>query len=52
MAGVIHMIEYMREQGKQPVWGAEESNRASMNLAAKLGFVEADRITVIQPKEL
>jgi RimJ/RimL family protein N-acetyltransferase len=31
------------------VWGAVESNAASMNLAAKLGFVPVDRIFVFEP---
>ncbi len=46
---VAFMIRYMHERGKQPVWGALESNRASLNLAAKLGFVPVDRIVVFEP---
>ena len=43
---VAFLIDYMRERGKEPVWGAEESNIVSMRLAAKLGFVPADRLMV------
>jgi RimJ/RimL family protein N-acetyltransferase len=45
-AAVRFMIEYMRGEGRDPVWGALESNRASLRLAAKLGFVPVDRIVV------
>ena len=40
------MINRMLESGKRPVWGALESNTASRTLAARLGFVETDRLTV------
>jgi hypothetical protein len=40
------MITRLREFGKWPVWGALESNQASRALAARLGFIEADRLTV------
>ncbi len=33
------MIRYMLKKGKQPSWGALESNISSLNLAQKLGFV-------------
>jgi hypothetical protein len=36
----------MAERGKEPVWGAEESNAASMGLAAKLGFRPVERLIV------
>lgn len=45
---VAYLIEHMSRQDKQPVWGAEEINVASMKLAAKLGFVVVDRIMVFQ----
>jgi GNAT superfamily N-acetyltransferase len=32
------MIELMRRDGREPIWGALESNTASLRLAAKLGF--------------
>ncbi|MBL8228827.1 MAG: GNAT family N-acetyltransferase [Bryobacterales bacterium] len=40
------MIRFQRDAGRMPVWGAVESNIASINCARKLGFVEADRICV------
>lgn len=44
---VAYMVEYMHQKGKQPVWGAEESNLPSMKLAAKLGFVPVDRLILL-----
>ncbi len=38
------MIEHMMTKGKRPVWGAEESNRASVHLAKKLGFKPVDKL--------
>lgn len=46
-AAVLHLIRSMREKGKSAVWGALESNRASANLARRLGFVENDRLWVL-----
>jgi predicted GNAT family acetyltransferase len=46
---VAYVIDQMGRRGKRPVWGAEESNSASMNLAAKLGFRAVDRLTVLYP---
>ena len=44
------MVRHMRETtGKEPVWGALETNAASMNLAASLGFVPVDRYYVLEP---
>ena len=43
---VAYMIEHMRQRGKQPVWGAEETNAPSLALAAKLGFVPVDELVV------
>jgi RimJ/RimL family protein N-acetyltransferase len=44
------LIRHMRNAaGKEPVWGAVELNVASMDLAAKLGFVPVDRIFVFEP---
>lgn len=44
------MVRHMRETaGKEPVWGALETNAASMNLAASLGFVSVDRYSVLEP---
>ncbi|QQS47829.1 MAG: GNAT family N-acetyltransferase [Acidobacteriota bacterium] len=49
-AAVNFMIEHMNRLGKQPVWGAEETNAPSLRLAAKLGFVIVDRILVFKKK--
>jgi RimJ/RimL family protein N-acetyltransferase len=46
---VAYMVEHMRRQSKTPVWGAEEWNRASLGLAAKLGFVPVDELIVFHP---
>ena len=46
---VAYMVEHMGEKDKQPVWGAEEWNRASLGLAAKLGFVPVDELVVFHP---
>ncbi len=44
------MVRHMHETaGKKPVWGALETNAASMNLAAKLGFVPVDHYFVLEP---
>ena len=46
VAAVHHMIDEMRREGKEPVWGAVASNSASLRLAAKLGFAPVDEIVV------
>ncbi len=46
---VAFTVEHMRAKGKQPVWGAEEWNRASLRLAARLGFVPVDELVVFHP---
>jgi hypothetical protein len=43
---VAFMVEHMRRKGRQPVWGALESNTASLRLAAKLGFLPVDALVV------
>jgi len=40
------MIRHMRRAGKAPVWGALETNTASVAVARKLGFVEVGRLGV------
>ncbi len=40
------LIRHMRATGRQPVWGALESNTPSRRLAASLGFLEAAGIAV------
>ncbi len=46
---VAYMVERMEGKGLRPVWGAEEWNRASLGLAAKLGFVPVDELVVFHP---
>ncbi len=41
---VKYLIEYMRSKGKNPVYGAEETNEASTKLARKLGFKPVDKL--------
>jgi hypothetical protein len=43
------MIRDERAQGREPVWGADEGNVASLRLAARLGFVATDEIWVCAP---
>jgi len=43
---VWFMIDLMRRQGREPVWGALESNAASLRLAEELGFKPIDQISV------
>jgi RimJ/RimL family protein N-acetyltransferase len=40
------LIRWMRAAGREPVWGALETNTASRALAAKLGFIEAAGLAV------
>jgi GNAT superfamily N-acetyltransferase len=46
---VAYMAGLMRALGLTPVWGAEETNPASLALAGKLGFVPVDEFAVFQP---
>ncbi len=46
---VAFMVRLMSEEGLQPVWGAEEWNRASLGLAASLGFSPVDEYVVLRP---
>ncbi len=43
------LAAYMAAAGKEPVWGAEEGNRGSMELARKLGFEPAERVAIVRP---
>jgi len=43
------MIRDERAQGREPVWGADEENIASLRLAHRLGFTEVDALYVIPP---
>ena len=40
------MIRGERELGREPVWGADEGNIASLRLARSLGFVKVDELWV------
>jgi hypothetical protein len=40
------MIRDERAQGREPVWGADEGNTASLRLAHSLGFVKVDELWV------
>lgn len=44
------MIRDERAQGREPVWGADEGNHASLRLAKRLGFVPVDEIWVVSPQ--
>lgn len=48
---VSYMVKLMSGQGKRPVWGAEESNIASIRLARKLGFELIDQLVVFHLPE-
>jgi hypothetical protein len=41
---VTFMIDVMRQGGREPVWGALESNASSLRLASKLGFRPVDEV--------
>jgi hypothetical protein len=43
------MIRDERAQGREPVWGADEGNIASLRLAKRLGFEPVDEIWVCAP---
>ncbi len=45
---VAYMIEHLRPL--RPVWGAENTNRASLGLAAKLGFVPVDELLIFRAR--
>jgi predicted GNAT family acetyltransferase len=45
---VVHfLVEHYAAQGRQPVWGALVSNRASLALAERLGFAPVDALSVL-----
>ncbi len=48
-ACVRFLADEMQRAGKEPVWGALESNEASLALAEKLGFRPVGRILVMSP---
>jgi hypothetical protein len=43
------MIRDERAHGREPVWGADETNVASLRLAARLGFTPVDELWVAPP---
>ncbi|HEU0033640.1 MAG TPA: GNAT family N-acetyltransferase [Kofleriaceae bacterium] len=43
------MIRHERAAGREPVWGADEANVASLRLAKRLGFVRVDEIWIGAP---
>jgi len=43
------MIRGERARGREPVWGANESNVASLRLARRLGFAASDELWVCAP---
>ena len=45
-AAVLFMMDAMRRSGREPVWGALESNQPSLRLGAKLGFKPMGEIAV------
>jgi len=45
---VAYVIDQMNRERRRPVWGAVESNEASLRLASKLGFRPVDRIIVFE----
>lgn len=44
------LIHDERARGREPVWGADEENAASLALARKLGFVAVDEVWVVPPR--
>ncbi len=48
---VSELIRRERAEGREPVWGAMESNAASLQLAASLGFAPTDELVVFTPLE-
>jgi GNAT superfamily N-acetyltransferase len=46
---VSRLVETMSLHGLTPVWGAEETNAASLALAGKLGFAPVDEFVVFHP---
>ncbi|MEX2332807.1 MAG: GNAT family N-acetyltransferase, partial [Pseudohongiella sp.] len=49
-AAVVQLMGLMLRRGKVAVWGALQSNSASMKLAQYLGFSEIDEIWVLTRK--
>ena len=43
------LAAHMARAGRQPVWGAQDDNVASLALAARLGFEPVDRLALLSP---
>jgi len=41
------LAAHLAETGRDPVWGAEDTNVASLRLADELGFEPVDRLAVL-----
>ncbi len=41
-------VETLSKTGRRPVWGAVDSNVASLQLAERLGFRPVDRLAVLE----
>jgi hypothetical protein len=50
-AAFLGLAARLAARGLSPVWGALDSNQASLRLAARLGFVPVDRLTVFSRME-
>ena len=46
MQAVSFIIDLMRRDGREPVWGALASNHPSLRLGQKLGFKPVGKIVV------
>ncbi|MEM6430975.1 MAG: GNAT family N-acetyltransferase [Deinococcota bacterium] len=46
-SAVLALMNAMKAKGKTAIWGALESNLASLGLARKLGFTEVDNLWVL-----
>ncbi|MEO6772212.1 MAG: GNAT family N-acetyltransferase [Kofleriaceae bacterium] len=44
------MIRDERTRGREPVWGADEGNLASLRLAKRLGFAPVDELWIAPPE--
>ena len=44
------LAAHMAARGRQPVWGAEDDNVASMAMAARLGFEPAGRLAILKAR--
>ncbi len=47
VAAAVKMAEYVKSQGKTPVWACNEENIASARTAEKAGFIKAAECTIL-----